>query len=227
MGLPAARAAAGRSSSRASTTRRRSSSTASEVAHHVGAFTPFRVDVPRGRAPARGRRARGARERGAGRQDEPRARAQEPHGLRLGLLPAARPPGHLAAGHARTRRAERFRRVTLADGVGRSRLDGERRCSDVESPELWWPNGMRRAAALPRGRVRTSASARSSSSERGRPTMRFRTRSSSTASGRIRGWNWVPIDVALRRAAAGEARAPAELARARERQPAARVGRRR
>ena len=32
---------------RASTTRRRSSSTASEVAQHVGAFTPFRVDVPR------------------------------------------------------------------------------------------------------------------------------------------------------------------------------------
>ena len=42
----------------------------------------------------------------------------------------------------------------------------------------------------------------------------------------IRGWNWVPLDVALRRAAAGEARAPARARRARERQPAARVGRR-
>ena len=35
-----------------------------EVGHHVGAFTPFRVEVPAGRAPARGRRACRSGERG-------------------------------------------------------------------------------------------------------------------------------------------------------------------
>ena len=113
-----------------------------EVAHHVGAFTPFEVDVPDGRAPARGRRAPGAGERAAGGQDEPRPRAQEPHGLRLGLLPAARAPGHLAPGDDRPAAGGVPARA-LEDGVGMVEVDGET-VLRVESPELWWPNGMGR-----------------------------------------------------------------------------------
>ena len=113
-----------------------------EVARHEGAFTPFEVERRRGRAPARGRRPRRAGERAAGRRDEPRARAQEPDGLRLGLLPAARAPGDLAAGDARSRRPSVFPVVTLGGrrrhGRGRRRGRAARRAH----PELWWPNGI-------------------------------------------------------------------------------------
>ena len=88
-------------------------------------------------------RARGAGERAAGRAHEPRARAQEPHGLRLGLLPAARPPGHLAAGRRSTRRRERVpARDARATASARVEVDGETRAARSSRPELWWPNGM-------------------------------------------------------------------------------------
>ena len=58
-----------------------------ERAHHAGAFTPFDLGGRGRRASARSRRASRAGERAAGRQDEPRARAQASHELRLGFCP--------------------------------------------------------------------------------------------------------------------------------------------
>ena len=52
-----------------------------EAAHHVGAFTPFGVEVRRRRASARGRRAPGAAERAAGRA---RRAASRVHKSRMG-----------------------------------------------------------------------------------------------------------------------------------------------
>ena len=221
-------AAATHRASRASTTRRRSSSTASEVAHHVGVVHAVRRRRCRdGRAPARGRRARGPGERAAGRDDESRARAQAAHGLRLGLLPAARAPGHLAPGRARRAARSCSARVEL-DGRRRhaSRSDGDV-VLRVERPELWWPNGLgEQRLYRARAGVATSASAPSSSSERGRPAMRCRTRSSSTASAiAMRGWNWVPLDALYGVPRPEKLAHLLELARARERQRPARVGR--
>ena len=150
--------------------------------------------------------------------DEPGARPQEPDGLRLGLLPAPDPPGDLAAGHARPARRSACRVVRLEDGVGTVELDGEV-VLRVEEPRLWWPNGLGEQHLYEVARRTASASARSSSTaDYALVVNGVRTP--------IKGWNWVPARRALRRAAAGEARAPARARRRVGREPRPRLGRR-
>ena len=191
------------SSSRASTTRRRSSSTASRRADHEGAFTPFSVEVGAGEHLLAVVVHAGAGERAAGRRDEPRPRAQEPHGLRLGLLPAARAPGDLAAGDPPGRRAaaDVVARATLEGDTGVVRCDGELELLDgdrvargsdelrLDRPELWWPNGLgeQRLYTLRAGGRELAIGFRTIELDgyrltvNGKPTQ-------------IRGWNWVPLD---------------------------------
>ena len=190
MGAPSARGCtglactAGRSSSQASTTRRRCSSTATRsritpVLSRRSAST-FRegehlLAVAVHAAPG---------ERGAGRQDEPRPRAQEPHGLRLGLLPAADPPGHLAPRDARPAARDLSdrdvaRRCRHGRGGGETCSASSRRSSGGRT--AWASNGSTARATS------TSASGRSSSTD-----YRFLVNGVEMP---IRGWNWVPLDV--------------------------------
>jgi beta-mannosidase len=76
--------------------------------------------------------------------------------------------------------------VTLADGVGRVEADGET-ILEVESPELWWPNGMGEQRLYRAGEV-----------EVGFRTVELTEDYELVVNGErtdIRGWNWVPIDV--------------------------------
>ena len=115
------------------------------------------------------------RERAAGRPDEPGARPQEPDGVRLGLLPAADPPGDLAAGHARIdgRRARSPRVRRSKDG----------RSATVEPRRRARPCSRGRGAASSGGRT---GSASSASTMRGRLHVPSASaRSSSTATTRL------------------------------------------
>ena len=158
-------------------------------------------------------------ERAAGRRDEPGARAQEPDGLRLGLLPAACPSGDLAAGDARR----------AAGGLpGR---DARGRLGTVEIGRRG--RAPRRVARSSGGRTGWASSI-STTSSRGvgfrvgfrEVTLRRLRAASSTASGAGPGLELGADRRALRRAAAREARAPARARGAREREPAPRLGRR-
>ena len=154
-----------------------------QVAHHVGGFTPFAVDVPEGEhllavvvhpAPA----------------SEPQVGATsrvKVHKSRMGygwdFCPRI---VHQGIWRPVTQGAPRetFPRVRLDDGVGLVELDGEVALR-VESPKLWWPNGLGtqhlyevegfrvgfRTVELDGYRLRVN----------GRPVP-------------IKGWNWVPID---------------------------------
>jgi beta-mannosidase len=78
--------------------------------------------------------------------------------------------------------SERLYRVTLVDGVGRVEAGGET-VLEVESPELWWPNGM--------GEQRLYSGF-------GFRTVELTGDYELVVNGvrtEIRGWNWVPIDV--------------------------------
>jgi beta-mannosidase len=155
-----------------------------EVAHHVGAFTPFRVDVPPGEhllavavhaAPeceaqvGRTSRVHLHRSRMAYGWDFcPRL----PHQGIWRAVVADPPPAV-------------FPRVTLREGVGRVEAGGEV-LLEVEEPELWWPNGM--------GEQRVY---RAGGFEVGFRTIElddYRLRVNGVELP-IRGWNWVPIDV--------------------------------
>ena len=111
-----------RSSSRASTTQATVFVDGDEVAHHDGMFTPFDASsVPR-RASICSRSSctpAPESEPQVGRTSRVRVhkRADE---LRLGLLPAARPPGDLAAGRARPDGAASVVRATLERFDGRA-----------------------------------------------------------------------------------------------------------
>jgi len=155
-----------------------------EVAHHVGAFTRFRIDVPAGEhvlavavhaAPeseaqvGRTSRVRVHKSRmGYGWDFCPRLVHQgiwRP--VTFGPPPAAHPL------------------VTLEHGVGRVELDGEV-LLEVEAPELWWPNGFGEQRLYRAGGFEVG----------------FRTveldgyrLSVNGVLVPIRGWNWVPIDV--------------------------------
>ena len=171
----------------------------------------------------------GAGERAAGRADEPRPRAQEPHGLRLGLLPAPRPPGDLAAGDARRRRRSV---VPARDARGRRRHASRSTASVVLRGRAARSSGGRTGSAssgctrvagarhrgrLPHGRAAPNEGAR------GRAAVRFVVNGVPMP---ISGWNWVPLDALYGVPRPEKLAHLLGLARAREREPAARLGRR-
>jgi len=152
-----------------------------EVAHHVGAFTPFRVELSPGEhLLAVAVHAAPETEAQVGRTSRVRV-----HRSRMGygwdFCPRL-----VHQGIWRPVRVdpspERLYRVTLADGVGRVEADGEI-VLEVESPELWWPNGM--------GEQRLYSGF-------GFRTLELTDDYELVVNGlrtEIRGWNWVPIDV--------------------------------
>ena len=174
-----------------------------EVARHEGAFTPFEVEVPPGehllavavqRAPEsepQVGRTRGAVHKsrmGYGWDFCPRLVHQ---GIWRPVTLDAPP--------------ERFPVVTLEDDIGTVEVDGEV-VLRVDAPELWWPNGMgeQRLYDVEAGGVASrSASATSRSTT---------TSSRQRCHGAGAGLELGAARCALRRAAAGEARAPARLA---------------
>ncbi len=155
-----------------------------EVAHHAGAFTPFRVEIPPGEhllavavhpAPAT--------EAQVGRTSRVRVhKSRMSYGWdfcpRLPHQGLWRPVTHDPP-------PRRFPHVTLRDGVGRVEVDGDV-LLEVEEPELWWPNG---AGAQPLYRA--------GEFEVGFRTVELRDYRL-VVNGvplPIRGWNWVPLDV--------------------------------
>jgi len=152
-----------------------------EVAHHVGAFTPFRVELSPGEhLLAVAVHAAPETEAQVGRTSRVRLHRSRmgygwdfcPRLVHQGIWRPVRvdPP------------PERLYRVTLADGVGRVEADGEI-VLEVESPELWWPNGM--------GEQRLYSGF-------GFRTLELTDDYELVVNGlrtEIRGWNWVPIDV--------------------------------
>ena len=131
-------------------------------------------------------------------QDESCPRAQEPHGLRLGLLPAARAPGRSGARSAQDPgRAERLH-ASRFDGVGRARRGSD---GDVVL------GGRTRPGALVAERQRRAAPVRRARRFRvGFRTIELQPNEDAPADALpytlyvngertfIRGWNWVPID---------------------------------
>ena len=154
------------------------------VAQHVGAFTPFRIEVPPGEhvlavvvhpAPES--------EPQVGRTSRVRVHKSRmgygwdfcPRLVHQGIWrPVTLDPPPRVSPH-----------VTLQDGVGRVDVDGEL-VLEVESPELWWPNGMGEQRLYRAGEFDVGFRTLELDGYRfvvnGKPMP-------------IRGWNWVPIDV--------------------------------
>ncbi|MDQ4030448.1 MAG: hypothetical protein M3168_05345 [Actinomycetota bacterium] len=154
-----------------------------EVAHHEGAFTPFEVEVPQGEhllavvvhpapesEPQVGRtsRVRVHKSRmGYGWDFCPRMIHQGIwRSVALNPLAAASP------------------RVRLDEGIGTVEVDGEV-VLRVESPELWWPNGMGEQRLYRVGDF--SVGFRSIELDGYRLVV-------NGVEMPIRGWNWVPVD---------------------------------
>ena len=158
-----------------------------EVAQHVGAFTPFEVEVPPGEhALAVVVHAAPESEPQVGRTSRVRV-----HKSRMGYGWDFCPRMvHQGIWRSVTLDAppETFPRVTLADGVGTVELDGEV-VLRVESPELWWPNGMgaQRLYPVPVGDRELSVGFRTIELDGYRVVVNGRPMP-------IKGWNWVPID---------------------------------
>jgi len=155
-----------------------------EVAHHVGAFTPFEVEVPEGEhllvvavhAAPESEAQVGLTSRV--RVHKPRMNYGWdfcPRLVHQGIWRSVTldPPPDV------------FPRVRLEGGVGTVEVDGEI-VLRVESPELWWPNGMGEQRLYRAGDLEVGFRTISFDDYRlvvnGRPLQ-------------IRGWNWVPIDV--------------------------------
>jgi beta-mannosidase len=153
-----------------------------EVAHHVGAFTPFCVDVPEGEhLLAVAVHAAPESEAQVGRTS--RVRVHKPR-MNYGWDFC---PRLVHQGIWRSVGARRsYPRVSYADGVGRVELDGEL-LLEVEQPELWWPNGLGEPRLYDAGGF-----------EVGFRTVELDADYSLLVNGTrtaIRGWNWVPLDV--------------------------------
>ena len=154
-----------------------------EVARHTGAFTPFRIDVPPGEhLLAVAVHAAPESEAQVGRTSHVRVHKSRmgygwdfcPRLVHQGIWRSVRldePPA-------------RFPVVTLSDGVGTVEIDGEVALR-VESPELWWPNGMGEQRLYDVGEFWVGFRTVELDDYRfvvnGVPMP-------------IRGWNWVPID---------------------------------
>jgi beta-mannosidase len=155
-----------------------------QVAHHVGAFTPFRVDVPAGEHllavaihPAPECEAQ------VGRTSRVRIHKSR---MTYGWDFCPRLP-HQGIWRPVTfdPPADVFPRVTLDGGIGRVDVAGET-VLEVEEPELWWPNGL--------GGQRLY---RAGDFEVGFRTVEFDDYRLIVNGVQvpIRGWNWVPLDV--------------------------------
>jgi beta-mannosidase len=155
-----------------------------EVAHHAGAFTPFRIEVPAGEHQlAVAVHAAPESEAQVGRTSRVRVNKSRmgygwdfcPRLVHQGvwLSVTVDPPPTV------------FPSVTLEDGVGTVEVEGEI-VLRVESPELWWPNGM--------GEQRLY---RAGDFDVGFRTVEFHDYRFvvNGVAMPIRGWNWVPIDV--------------------------------
>ena len=155
-----------------------------EVAHHVGTFTPFRVEVPEGEHMlAVAVHAAPESEAQVGRTSRVRT-----HKSRMGygwdFCPRLIHQGIWRPVMLNPPR-DVFPTVRLAGGVGTVEVNGEV-LLQVESPELWWPNGM--------GEQRLY---RAGDFDVGFRTIelddyRFVVNGAAMP---IRGWNWVPLDV--------------------------------
>jgi beta-mannosidase len=155
-----------------------------KVAHHAGAFMPFRVDVPEGEhLLAVAVHAAPESEAQVGRTSRVRVHKSRmgygwdfcPRLVHQGIWrPVKRDPP-----------PEVFPAVTLVDGVGSVEVDGEV-VLRVDSPEPWWPNGM--------GEQRLY---RAGDFEVGFRTIEFDDYRFvvNGVEMPVRGWNWVPLDV--------------------------------
>jgi beta-mannosidase len=162
-----------------------------EVARHIGPFTPFTVDVPAGEhllavavlaAPASEAQV-GVSSRV--RVHKPRMNYGWDFCPRLVHQGIWRPVGA----------PKRQPRVTYHDRVGRVELDGEL-LLEVESPELWWPNGsggqrLYRAGDWEVG-FRTVELVANEGAPDGALPYTLVVNGERTF---MRGWNWVPLDV--------------------------------
>jgi beta-mannosidase len=161
------------------------------VAEHAGLFTPFTVEVPDGEhllavavAPAPESEAQVGRTSRV-RVHKPRMNYGWDFCPRLVHQGIWRPVGD----------PTRFPHVTYDGTVGRAELDG-RLLLEVESPELWWPNGMGEQRLYDAGDWRV-----------GFRTVELRPNEGAPAEAHpytlhvngervfMRGWNWTPIDV--------------------------------
>jgi beta-mannosidase len=153
-----------------------------EVAHHVGLFTPFRVDVPEGEHllavalhPAPESEAQVGKTSRV-RVHKPRMNYGWDFCPRLVHQGIWRPVGAPRS----------YPHVSFADGVGRVELDGEV-LLEVEEPELWWPNGSGEQRLYSAGEWEVGFRTVELDAE-----YRLRVNGLEIP---IRGWNWVPIDV--------------------------------
>jgi beta-mannosidase len=165
-----------------------------EVGHHVGAFTPFRVDVPDGEhllavavhpAPES--------EPQVGRTSRVRV-----HKSRMGygwdFCPRLVHQG-IWRPVVQDAPERTFPRVTLRDGLGRVERDGEV-LLEVEDPELWWPNGMGEQRVYRAGDLAVGFRTIELVPNEGAPADALPY--TLVVNGErvyMRGWNWVPIDV--------------------------------
>jgi beta-mannosidase len=159
-----------------------------EVARHEGAFTPFAVDIPEGehllavvvhRAPES--------EPQVGRTSRVRVHKSRmgygwdfcPRMIHQGIWrPVTLDPP-----------AELFPRVTLVDGAGVVEVDGEV-VLRVDSPELWWPNGMGEQRLYPVRVGDRELSVGFRQLEFSRPGAFV----VNCVPMPVKGWNWVPLD---------------------------------
>jgi beta-mannosidase len=153
-----------------------------EVAHHVGAFTPFRVDVPPGEhLLAVAVHAAPESEAQVGRTSRVRV-----HKSRMGygwdFCPRLVHQGIWRSVGA----PKSYPRVTYAGGVGRVELGGKL-LLEVEEPELWWPNGVGEQRLYRAGDFDVGFRMLELDSD-------YTLRVNGETVG-IRGWNWVPLDV--------------------------------
>jgi beta-mannosidase len=155
-----------------------------EVGRHEGAYTPFEVTVPPGEHLL-----------AVAVHAAPESEAQVGHTSRVRAHKSRMGYGwdfcprlvHQGIWRSVTHDPERevFPRVTLVDGVGRVEIGGEV-VLEVDSPQLWWPNGMGEQHLYRVGDIdvgfRTVAFDDYRLLVNGAPMP-------------IKGWNWVPLDV--------------------------------
>ena len=155
-----------------------------ELAHHVGAFTPFRVEVPDGEHLL-----------AVAVHAAPPSEAQVGHTSRVRVHKSRMSYGwdfcprlvHQGIWRPVTLdpAPELFPVVTLRDGVGRVEAAGQM-LLEVAGPELWWPNGSGEQRLYRAGDVDVGFRTVELDDYRlvvnGLPVP-------------IRGWNWVPLDV--------------------------------
>jgi beta-mannosidase len=156
-----------------------------EVARHEGAFTPFDVALPPGEHLL-----------AVAVHEAPESEAQVGHTSRVRVHKSRMGYGwdfcprliHQGIWRSVTLDppAEVFPHIRLADGVGTVEVQGEE-ILRVESPELWWPNGMGAQRLYEVPALGIAVGFRTVELEDYRLVVNGRAAT-------IKGWNWVPID---------------------------------